>query len=161
MRRDFIDTMITEEDLSIFGIQETGETGLENLTVNLFSTDINKTTRDAIIKELRAGLANDESLAEISARINKVFDIASESRSALIARTESMNAINLGQLRAGQESEFPNKMWLTSRDGKVRDSHQIDGEVVGKNETFSNGVPYPQDYNERCTMIMTSEEKTI
>ena len=129
--------------------------------INMFSTDINKTTRDAIIKELRAGLAADESLAEISARINRVFDIASESRSALIARTESMNAINLGQLKAGQESEFPNKMWLTSRDGKVRDSHQIDGEVVGKNETFSNGFMYPNDFNERCTMIMTSEEKTI
>lgn len=130
--------------------------------ITKFSTDINETTRTSIIENIREGLKNDESLEEISLRINTIFNYAEKNRSKLIARTESMNALNKGQLLAGKNAaEFPNKMWLTSRDGKVRESHQIDGEVVGMNETFSNGFEYPNDYNERCTMIVTNEEKTI
>ena len=55
-------------------------------------------------------------------------------------------------------------MWITSRDDRVRDSHQIDGDVVNVDENFSladgSSVSFPQDFQERCIIISTIEPKT-
>ena len=91
-----------------------------------------------------------------------------DSRAELIARTESVGAWNMGQQEALQQAaakkKIDNKMWLTSRDDKVRDSHLIDGQVVGVNEMFrlqdGSEMLYPHDFNERCVEIPTREKRT-
>ena len=51
---------------------------------------------------------------------------------------------------------------MSSRDGNVRDTHQIDGQTVIVGERFSNGVAYPGEggtapaqevVNCRCTTV--------
>lgn len=54
------------------------------------------------------------------------------------------------------------KRWLATLDGRTRDSHRLlDGESVGVEERFSNGLLYPGDptgpasevWNCRCTLV--------
>ena len=58
-------------------------------------------------------------------------------------------------------------IWLSSRDGLVRPTHQIDGEAVNVGEPFSNGVIFPGDsasgppqevINCRCTTVASRED---
>jgi uncharacterized protein with gpF-like domain len=37
------------------------------------------------------------------------------------------------------------KEWLSAGDAQVRETHAIDGEVIGFDESFSNGLEYPGD----------------
>lgn len=80
----------------------------------------------------------------------------SRDRSKLIARTELGRAQN----GAAQESieafakrsgrKFV-KEWGTAGDDRVRDEHQdMEGEQVGLNESFSNGLLFPSEPNCRC-----------
>lgn len=82
------------------------------------------------------------------------------------ARTIMTNVQNSGRLDAYKRAENMGinlkKEWLATPDAHTRDSHRwIDGEIVGTNELFSNGLDHPGDpygkpaevYNCRCTMI--------
>lgn len=71
-----------------------------------------------------------------------------------IVRTETLAAVSLGQAEKVNEfkKEQPKaaqtlqKTWITARDDRVRDSHaDLEGEVVGIDEAFSNGLKYPRD----------------
>ena len=86
--------------------------------------------------------------------------MAKTSRAATIARTEAMGAANAGTQSALVQGEFLRKMWITSRDDRVRSEHQIDGEVVKVEDSFSLGVAFPQAINERCIIINTLEPVT-
>jgi hypothetical protein len=111
-----------------------------------FAHEVNTTTQNALRKELLAALKAGEGIPQIEKRIRKVFDIAKSSRSVTIARTEVVGATNAGAQFAYEQSgvvEF--KIWIDSRDSKVRGDHQIDGEVVALNENFSNGLLFPGD----------------
>jgi uncharacterized protein with gpF-like domain len=59
------------------------------------------------------------------------------------------------------------KEWLTQQDDRVRDSHaEIDGETVGLDDVFSNGLECPGDENGdpedvincRCSLLYHSDE---
>lgn len=139
--------------------------------VQKFSTFINETTDNEIKKRIRRALQDTAhlNLAEQTVAVRKVLDRyfkdqAMQTRSQLIARTEAFGAANHGTQLGLEQGGFQRKMWLTSRDTKVRDSHLIDGQVVGVNEEFilgdGNMMAYPMDYNERCVMIATFEQKT-
>jgi len=134
--------------------------------VELFSRFINEHTSKLISEQLQEGFSNNESIAEISRRLrDNVFSEAiTERRSNLIARTESVGSSNYGTQQALVQAGIQNKMWITSRDDLVRDSHLIDGQVVGVNENFQlldgKQMPFPQDFNERCICIGTNEPRT-
>jgi len=72
-------------------------------------------------------------------------------RSFRIARTETGSAMNYAVQEAGRQArdEFQMtivKTWISSRDDRVRESHrELDGETVGLDERFSNGLLYPLD----------------
>jgi len=137
------------------------------IRVERFSRFTNETTAKKIREQLREGFSNNESIADIARRIREnVFseEITSQ-RANLIARTEAVGSSNYGTQQALVQAGIQNKMWITSRDALVRDSHLIDGQVVGVNEDFrllnGNMMPFPQDYNERCICIGTNEPRTI
>ena len=45
-----------------------------------------------------------------------------------------------------EEEGVDAREWLSSRDGRVRESHDaLDGEIVRGTETYSNGLRFPQD----------------
>lgn len=134
-----------------------------------FATEVNDTTIKALKATLSEGFAAGESIPDLAKRVQDVFDTASTSRATMIARTEVIEASNFGALESYKQSgvvEF--KGWLSSRDDRVRDSHQIDGQEVGLDEDFilADGTPtqYPgesgdpgNDINERCTIYAVTK----
>lgn len=122
-------------------------------------TEMSKTTKDAIADAIAEGMAANETRTQIAKRILDIYQNwatptdsdVDVSRAMTIARTEvgaaSSAAIDLASEQftdaAGIEFE---KTWISSRDGRVRDSHAaLDGETVEMDDTFSNGLRYPGD----------------
>jgi uncharacterized protein with gpF-like domain len=79
-------------------------------------------------------------------------------RSELIARTEATVANNEGALEGYRQSEVATgKEWINAGDGRVREEHMdspvgVGGEIVGLDDNFSNGLPYPEEPNRRCVL---------
>lgn len=128
-------------------------------------SNINSTTKKKVQEYLReayeANLSTEQAAKEVSDHLAEI----NTSRARLIARTETYGAANLGTQEGMVQAKVQRKMWLTSRDAKVRDSHQIDGQVVKVDQNFiladGSMMPYPMDYNERCVHTPTSEEVNI
>ena len=92
---------------------------------------------------------------------------AMDQRAAMrAARTAMTSAHSLGKLkgyeRAAGMGIDVEKQWLAALDPRTRGSHRhLDGEVVGLDAEFSNGLRYPGDpdgpgsevYNCRCTLV--------
>lgn len=92
---------------------------------------------------------------------------AMDQRAAMkAARTAITSAHSLGKLkgyeRAADMGIGVKKQWLAALDSRTRGSHRhLDGETVGLDEEFSNGLKYPGDpdgpgsevYNCRCTLV--------
>ena len=89
-------------------------------------------------------------------------------RGETIARTETLQALSTSQdiayrsaIDSGAiQSQQVKKQWISTADNRVRDTHRaINGERVGIDDTFSNGLRYPhqegapadQVVNCRCT----------
>ena len=121
---------------------------------------------EAIENAVSSGFSKDETIKEIVDRINEVYEFAAEGRAERIARTEVLGAANKGNYEGWKEVGVEKKKWLSSRDGKVRDTHQernIPETVVGINEPFMIGdsaLMFPGDpsgpageiINCRCTL---------
>jgi uncharacterized protein with gpF-like domain len=70
-------------------------------------------------------------------RIGKVFGTRKQ-QSQRIARTEVASAVQSAQVQGyKQTGVVERKMWNTSLDGAVRDSHTIEGQTVGLDEMFT------------------------
>lgn len=92
---------------------------------------------------------------------------AMDQRAAMkAARTAITSAHSLGKLKSYEHAADMGidvkKRWLAALDSRTRGSHrQLDGETVGLDEEFSNGLKYPGDpsgpasevYNCRCTLV--------
>ena len=123
------------------------------------------TTMRILRQDLADGLAAGKSRAELITDVNKRFGSFKDYRSQAIAQTEINGAVNFGSLEAVQQSGTNVfKEWLTMRDDKVRDAHQIlDGERRPPDQLFSNGLMYPGDptgppsqvINCRCKLVFS------
>jgi hypothetical protein len=102
---------------------------------------------------------------DIKAIIKSGLDI-SEGRAGTIARTEIAGITADAEIMALQEAGVTHITWFSMGDGKVRPSHQIDGQTVELGSPFSNGLLYPHDpagpveevVNCRCWFIPAQEE---
>ena len=83
-------------------------------------------------------------------------------RADRIAATETAKAHNGARLEEMKRNGVQKHVWMSSRDGNVRPTHQIDGQAVIVGEPFSNGVIFPGDsasgpaaevINCRCTTV--------
>lgn len=112
------------------------------------------------------GTIQGERLDQISNRIAKGLAMRNENTAKTFARTAMTGAQNAGRQTRLQEAVNKGlnvkKQWMATLDSHTRDSHaDVDGEVVGVNEKFSNGLEYPGEpggapaevYNCRCTMV--------
>ena len=166
--KDAADTILSGENL-LFDPVHPFVRGLIGQRTNQFSEFVSMTTDKDLQKLIMETLQQTADLGiDAQARaLQLVFDeynvVAKKNRASLIARTETMGASNAGTMAGMVQGGFERKMWITSRDPKVRDSHQIDGQVRNVNEDFTmaDGVstPFPQDYNERCIHIPTLEPR--
>ena len=124
---------------------------------------LNQTLRRRITAQVNESVAAGETIAELSARIRGVYNMAS-SRSRTIARTETTAAMNGAGEEYAKEAGFTTKQWLTSHDEAVRPDHEaMDGKTVNiaGDFQFPDGtVDYPggdgpaaQVINCRCTVL--------
>lgn len=129
---------------------------------------INNRTKKLLRATLREGFDNGEGINKLARRIRGVYADAQGRRSLVIARTESVRALNSGQVAATAQAGFEAKQWLSTQDPKVRDTHAVgtgmDGQIVGVNQDFvspSGAVgPFPgamstaaESVNCRCTTL--------
>lgn len=80
-------------------------------------------------------------------------------RAETIARTETLASLHAGQDEAFRQAiekgavreQDVRRVWRNAGDSRVRDEHVgMEGEIVGVNEAFSNGLMYPSEPNCRC-----------
>jgi uncharacterized protein with gpF-like domain len=71
----------------------------------------------------------------------------SKTRGATIGQTEVLGASGYGSnLGANRSGAVKNKIWLTSRDDRVRDSHRtLEGQKRPLDQPYSNGLMFPGD----------------
>lgn len=112
-----------------------------------------------------------DSIPKIAKRVAKDLGVDNLHSAVRAARTLMTAAENGGRQASYERAENMGielqKMWVATLDGRTRHTHrQIDGEVVGIHEAFSNGLEYPADpggddsevYNCRCTMISVVDD---
>ena len=117
-----------------------------------------------ISSKLMHGILNGDSIPKISESLLDVIHNNSVSATRA-ARTLVTQAENHGRLDSyktlDSQGVVQEKVWIATPDSRTRASHlDVDGETVGINDTFSNGLEYPADpsgdpaevYNCRCSM---------
>jgi HK97 family phage portal protein len=148
-----------QDALDLLGTGETFEytTALEKKLkerAKFFASSVNDTTLQKLSATLAEGINAGEGTAELSARVNAVYEEFPTYRSDLIARTEATAVNNEGFQEAYKQSEVVSQQeWIATQDDRTRDEHlAMDGETVKVGENFSNGLPYPQEPNCRCVL---------
>lgn len=108
---------------------------------------VNSTTLEKLSRTLAEGIDAGEGIASLTDRVNTVYEEYDTYRAEMIARTEATAANNRGFMESYDQSGVANaKEWISTNDGKTRDSHiSTDGEIVGLDDSFSNGLDYPGD----------------
>lgn len=121
--------------------------------------------RKHIASAVTQGVLQGESMDKVARRIRSVadMDFRASMRTARTAMTSAQNAGRTDAYRRAQGMGIQvRKQWLATLDRRTRHSHRrLDGEVVGLDEQFSNGLEYPGDpsgagsevYNCRCTLV--------
>lgn len=127
---------------------------------------VGKTTGQNITDAIALGESEGMTLAEIASLIDKTtFGGDAAYRSLMIARTETIGALNQGEFDTALGSEIvQQKEWLTQNDERVRDSHAEceDEGRIDIDELFeSTAMMFPGDaagdagdvINCRCTLL--------
>ena len=147
---------------------------LENRGIESFD-QISTTTLDRVMDEIIKGVSDRLSINEVRENINQYFEKNTVNRAGTVARTETLQALTVGQESVFDEARKSgikfNKVWITSKDDRVRETHvKVDKVQVKDDETFTVGsdeLKYPRDpagsakevINCRCTVLMVPEDE--
>ncbi len=125
-------------------------------------TRINKTMRERIQMLIEEALQDDRPVLDLADDIIKEFKLQ-RNRANTIARTEITSVIEDANYRIATKNKMKTKIWITSLDEHVRESHtNLHGVEVLIADTFPNGLSYPGDENAsdpsevincRCTVV--------
>lgn len=99
------------------------------------------TTKDLIRNVIALGQEEGLGVSQIAQNIRKRYTDFSRRRSEVIARTETVAASNFGSHEAARQTGLnPMKVWVSSRDSRVRDTHEaVDGTMISLDESFVVG----------------------
>jgi hypothetical protein len=118
---------------------------------------IQETTRLALVEAMDYGIAKNETVDELAARIEDVYDGDMQGwRARQIAQTEVTRTTNYGMYAAAFSLGAPvQKTWVTVGDERVRPSHQeVAGMVLNLDESFGvagENMLYPGDLESGAT----------
>ncbi|SDE58330.1 phage portal protein, HK97 family [Priestia aryabhattai B8W22] len=122
------------------------------------------TTKDLIRNVIALGQEEGLSVVEIAKAIRERYDGFTKRRAEVIARTETVASSNFGSMASAKQTGLnPKKVWVSSRDKRVRDTHEgVDGTMVGIDEEFhvggdamlhpGGGSKASENVNCRCTL---------
>lgn len=116
---------------------------------NRLAGQVTDTTYRQIQQALADGVADGESTEQLATRVQHVFDV-SRARARLIARTETISALNQAALdHAINRGVVTTKEWLAHHDTRTRPTHRVaDGQTVPIAQPFHVGaslMAYPGD----------------
>jgi HK97 family phage portal protein len=105
------------------------------------------TQKDSLRKVIQDGFDQKLSTIEISRLIREFYDTSEKWMATRVARTTIASAAGYGQREAAKQSGIvKTHKWISSRDDRVRDSHQrVDGEESPIDEPYTNGLMFPGD----------------
>lgn len=119
------------------------------IRVDYFSEKVNTNVAKLLSSEIDTGLANGESVAQIGKRVETVYDKYESWGAKRVAQTETVGATNEALITSYKELGVEKKVWITAKDERVRNSHHIDGQVVGITDGFTlrsgTRLQYPGD----------------
>ena len=129
------------------------------------SASVPATLQAAVAGVIEEGLSSEISYAEMAARIQDVVEAIKPWKALQVARAAGGSGFESGRQVAFREAGITRHRWISSRDGHVRASHQVDGETVEIGAPFSNGLLYPLDPNGpahetincRCTVLPVAD----
>jgi hypothetical protein len=165
----------------IIGLTSPQERFVANARAELTSGDpkllrafLERTRRDkrfdrTILNAIRDGKPLDAQT--VNRIVGRYSDLLLQLRGETVARTESMASLHASQEEAFRQAietgavnrQDVRRVWVATKDKRTRDSHAaLDGESVGLDQAFSNGLRYPGDPNGppeeviscRCTLLM-------
>lgn len=133
-------------------------------------TNTSSTTRDRLRAAIGEGVEANETLDQLIARVDDVFD-GRRKNVATIARSETTPAYGMASVEGWEQSgvvEF--KEWLTAHDDAVRESHrEADGQTVRLDQDFTVGtdsMQFPgggsipeENLNCRCVQLPVLRER--
>ena len=106
---------------------------------------IEQTTRDNIACIISRGISEGKSQIELKKEIQSEMG-STESRAKLIARQETSTALSTGQFDMMKAAGAATKTWHHRPQKNPRPDHvDMDGETVGIDQRFSNGLRFPRD----------------
>lgn len=108
-------------------------TAREDLVLGSVPATIQSLIRDSLIKGIQAG----ETIQQLRSRISAIYDNISQSRSLIVARTESNSFISDVRNEIFIEEGFQKKNWVTAGDEHVRTNHQIYGQAGPQDIKFN------------------------
>lgn len=103
-----------------------------------FAKQVDSTLHDTLRKTLADGLQAGDNVAQLTAKINELYEGWDKYKSKVIARTESIRALNKGKVESWKQSKVVvAKTWDSAGDACVfcLDMH---GTIVELNENFLN-----------------------
>ena len=158
------------EALKPFGINFDIHAPTSKLILDQYSKRITETVGSAIAEQvteaIQSGYATGQSVAQVSAAIQKSTDAISSVRADMLARSDLNGIANAGSLLAAQTSgAAKSKSWLAVIDDRTRPDHvDADGQTVGLGDQFVVGgetcnapgdpsLSWEQSANCRCTLV--------
>ncbi|CAB4151782.1 Phage head morphogenesis domain containing protein [uncultured Caudovirales phage] len=98
----------------------------------------NGTTAELITSALNAGIGEGEGLAQLTDRVNQVFEYSNAVRAKMVAHTETFYMANEGNREAYRQSGFVNEVrWYTSEAANVCEfCGPLNGKVIGITDVF-------------------------
>ena len=124
---------------------------LDKYLLNKAVLPISEYSRQRILEVLQQGIDEGLGSREIIAKLKGLEDV-NKLRAMRIVRTETTRASNFGHMMGVNTSEYYyTKEWIAVDDARTRRTHRhgsgVDGEKVGFEQPFSNGLMYPGDPN--------------
>lgn len=99
---------------------------------------------DATLRRL-SDLIDEEEEVDLE-EVDGLFDTIIGGTALTIAGTLATSVGEFARSEAAAAADLPDKTWVTTS-GNPRSSHSaLNGQTVGRNETFSNGARFPGDY---------------
>lgn len=140
------------EELSLFDSAAVGEAWMKEHGLELAKT-VAESLKPVLLEAMSEGIALGEGPMKIKERIREALSGWEEYRLNRLARTEAMNAANEGAYQSILASEvFTHKEWI-AHGGACKICAGQDGDVIKKEDTFSEGeYRPPQHPNCRCTI---------
>jgi phage portal protein BeeE len=107
------------------------------LVTNTSIKRVSAAVSEAMAASVEAGESLSQRAKAIEQAVGKGF-LTRRHEARTIARTETLKTTQAAQLDGFERSGVvESKQWNTSRDDAVRDSHEIDGQVVGLHDAFT------------------------